>query len=111
MQAQGQSSRDKITEKKRQIEDTGDRRGGGGRPWQARGGEGMDQPNPEITDDSHLNSVGGRPAEQAGAANSPQSPHRGPRAQEPGRALPGEQATPRSRDSHSEAEGSGGCLS
>lgn len=111
MQAQGQSSRDKITEKKRQIEDTEDQRGGGGRPWQARGGGGMDQPKPEITDDSHLNSVGGRPAEQAGEANSAQSPHQDHGLRSQVGPFPWEQATPRSQDSHSEAEGSRGCLS
>lgn len=51
----------------------------------------MDQPNPEITDDSHLNSVGGRHSEQAGEANSAPCPHRDHGAQEPVRALPWEQ--------------------
>lgn len=79
--------------------------GGGGRSWQARGWGGMDQPNPKITDDSHLNGVGGRHSEQAGEANSVWCPHWDQGAQEPVRPFPGNRLKPRSQDFYSEVEG------
>lgn len=106
-QAQGQSSRDKITEKRR-LRTLRIRKGGGGRP---RGG-GMDQPNPEITDDSHVNSVGGRHAEQQERLpqRRAQSPHQGHGLRSQGGPFPGSRTKPRSQDTHSEVRGAGAAF-